>query len=576
MLTQVMKPAGVGRVRAMRLAPSLIFLLILILITSYSLSVHFPRRVTPASAAGEVFSAERALAHLAIIASQPHPAGSAAQAQVQAYLAEQLAGLGLEVELQPFGAFQNVTGRLRGLDSRGAIVVLAHADSGPGGPGAADNGAGVAALLEVMRALAAGPRLRNDVIVLFDDAEEAWPFFQGARAFVQAHPWIDDVRLAINLDTAAAGAPVINEIGGAISGEEQAGTSNGRVVQALAEAYRSPWIWSSAAGGGTYDNYPFRQGGIMSLDLEDNYAFRTQHTRLDRIEGVQPGSLQQLGDQALAITRQLGNLDLALPWGEAETFFFFPWLGLVHYPLAWTLPLCIAAVMLLLAAMGLAVRQRVASAGGLGVGLAAVLGAVLLSALAASGAWALLPDLLAWRRSDWPEWPQIVPPNAGWILAGFAGLGLVIAVVAYRLGRRRSSREAMALAALIPFAVLMAGLALSEARLAFLPLWPVLIGSLAWVAALLWVGGGSPAGAPRPAHLDLPAWVTAGLFMVHLPFILIASYLMDGPNGLPLLTGLWVMLAFILLPALEAAVMCLRDAAAGLRDAAAGLRGADA
>ncbi len=547
MLTQAIKPAGVGRTRAIRLAPSLIFLLSLMLIGGYSVGVHFPRRVTPASAAGEVFSAERALAHLAIIASQPHPAGSAAQAEVQAYLAEQLAGLGLEVELQPFGAFQNVTGRLRGLDSSGAIVVLAHADSVPGGPGAADNGAGVAALLEVARALAAGPRLRNDVIILFDDGEEAWPFFQGARAFVQAHPWREAVRFAINLDTAAAGAPVINEIGGAFSGEGQAEAANGRVVQALAAAYRSPWIWSSAAGGGTYNNSPFRQGGIMSLDLEDNYAFRSQHTRLDRVEGVQPGSLQQLGDQALAITRQLGDLDLRPAWGEAETFFFLPLLGLVHYPLAWTVPLSAAAVVLLLAAVGLAVRRRVASAGGLGVGLAAVLGAVLLSALAASGAWSQLPGLLAWRRSDWPEWPQIVPPQAGWILAGFAGLGLVVAVGTYRLGRRWSSREAMALAALIPFGVLMAGLGLGEARLAFLPLWPVLIGALAWVLVLVRVKAGST------ARLDLPAWVTAGLFMVHLPFILVASYLMDGPNGLPLLTGLWAMLVFILLPALEAA-----------------------
>src|SRR5512139_4035881 len=142
-----------------------LMLLVLVLVAGLSIAQQFPWGVTPANASPDLFSAERAMAHLPTIASEPHPAGSKAQAKVRDYIFSQLSALGLEVEIQPFASGENVVARLRGSNSTGAIVILAHYDSTPVGPGAADNGAGVAALLEVLRALVTGPLPRNDVIV---------------------------------------------------------------------------------------------------------------------------------------------------------------------------------------------------------------------------------------------------------------------------------------------------------------------------------------------------------------------------------------------------------------------------
>src|SRR5690606_40854732 len=53
-----------------------------------------------------------------------------------------------------------------------AVLLAAHYDSVAAGPGAADDGAGVAALLEVARALKARRPPRRTVVLLFSDGEE--------------------------------------------------------------------------------------------------------------------------------------------------------------------------------------------------------------------------------------------------------------------------------------------------------------------------------------------------------------------------------------------------------------------
>lgn len=543
MTTHTLEPVPALPAHAPRPLSGFIFLLILILILGLSVASQFPRWVASADAPAGDFSAQRAETHLAVIAREPHPAGSAAQAALHAYLVDQLASLNLKPETQPFGAYENIIARLPGVDSTGAIVVLAHCDSVPGAPGAADNGSGVAALLETARALTSSPPLRNDVIILFDDAEEVYPFFQGARAFVQAHPWMADVRMAISLDTAVAGPIQINDTG----------APNGRLVHALAAAHRGSWSWFSTGGDGRYDNLPFKEAGVQSLDLEDNYAFRVQHTPLDRVEIVQAASLQQLGDQTLAITRELGGIDLRLPWGAQETFMYVPLLGLVHYPQVWTFPLGAIAGALTLAALAFALRRRAAAGRGLGLGFAAVLIAMTLAAVIVAAVWSQVPRLLSWQVSDWPEWPEIVPPHAGWFLAGFALLSLAIAAGLYRLARRWGTRTDMALAALVPFALLAVLFALAEPRLALLPVWPVLLGSLAWLAFL-------GIARLRRASLDLPAWITAALSVVHWPAAFFTIFFSAGPNDLPLIMALWTALVFVLLPALEGVVVGVRRA----------------
>jgi Zn-dependent M28 family amino/carboxypeptidase len=83
------------------------------------------------------------------------------------------------------GTVENVIVRVPGTSPTREVLITAHYDSFPGAPGAADDGVSVAAMLETMRALKAGPPLKNDLVFLFTDGEEhGW---LGAKAFTERH-----------------------------------------------------------------------------------------------------------------------------------------------------------------------------------------------------------------------------------------------------------------------------------------------------------------------------------------------------------------------------------------------------
>jgi len=508
-------------------------LLLLLLIGLLSLAMLFPRSVTPASAPPDQFSGERAMAHLPTIAHEPHPVRSPAQGRVLDYLVEQLSAIPLEVEVQRTAGVENVVARLRGTDPTGAIVVLAHYDSVRAGPGAGDNGSGVAALLEIMRALAAGPTPRNDVIALFDDSEEYGPY-AGTRAFVREHSWMPDVRVAISLDTAVAGPISTNETG----------PNNGWLVQALARAYTGG-AWTSISGGGGYDYAPFRDAGVQGLALEDNYPFKEKHTAQDLPEIVSAASVDQMGRQTLAIVRELADLDISSPWGTQETWFPVPVLGLVHYPENWSLPLAITSSLLLVVALALALRSRLVSWRGLGVALGAILTTTLISAVGIGLLWSRMPDLLSWDTSQWPDWPEVIPPY-GWLIFAASGfLVLVLVLIFYTQARRWSAPADFSLSGLLPFLVFAVALAVGIPRAAHVPVWIVLIGSLGWI--VLGATGGTRRGRSADLAIVLAAVPILTLFLPLLPGV----FMGDGTKSVAILAGAWVLLLGVVLPAVD-------------------------
>ncbi|HEX5810230.1 MAG TPA: M28 family peptidase [Anaerolineales bacterium] len=523
----VTHPGPIGR--------GFVILLVLIVFAIPALATLFPRSVTPASAPLEVFSGERAMIHLPIIASEPHPQGSPAQARVREYLVGQLADMGLEVEVQRTAGLENVVARLRGTEPTGAIVVLAHYDTVSYSNGAADNSSTVAALLEIMRSLSAGPAPRNDVIALFDDGEEEPDIFAGTKAFVREHSWMSDVRVAISIDTAVAGPISTNEVGP---------TDNGWLVQALARAYTGG-AWTSFSGGGEYNSTPFRIAGIPVLTLEDNYPFKEKHTTADLPEIISPGSVQQMGDQTLAIARELGGLDLTDPWGEQETFFSVPFLGLVHYPEAWSLPLAVTAAIFLAIALGMGLWRRFVSWRGLAIAFSTILMTVVLSAIGVNALKPLLPDIFGWQTYAWPDWPEVIPPYGGLAVAVIDVLVLGLAVVGYMLGRRWSAKGDFSLVGLVPFLIPAVILALSLPRTAYAFIWPVLIGSLGWIGATLietkqmnWA---------QDLAATLAALTLVVLVLVFIPGVVMA----DGMKSLEILAGIEALLLGVVLPAVD-------------------------
>lgn len=103
-----------------------------------------------------------------------HRASAAERAAARAYLRDALAARGLDASLRAYATGQNVVATLPPTTgaSGARIVVGAHYDSVAAGPGAADDGTGVAIVLAAARYLAALPRRDHPIdFVLFDQEE---------------------------------------------------------------------------------------------------------------------------------------------------------------------------------------------------------------------------------------------------------------------------------------------------------------------------------------------------------------------------------------------------------------------
>jgi hypothetical protein len=299
---------------------------------------------------------------LTAIAREPHPMGvSQGHADVRDYLLGEIRALGLEPQVQATfglrivhsswaiaGAVENILVRLPGTEPDGAILLMAHYDSAPAVPGAADNGSGVVTILEILRSLQAGPPLRQDVIFFFTDGEE--PGTIGAHAFVDQHPWFDEVKLALNLDTITNAPPTLIRTSGV----------DGLWIQALANAAPRPAFISlpyHLFPAGDTDLVPFAQAGLSGADFHAMKAFPELHTALDRIEVVNPASVQHTGDQLLALVHDLGNQP-TLDMRVADQTFFALLGKLVHYPASWALPLAAVAGLCFLGALIYGFRVR--------------------------------------------------------------------------------------------------------------------------------------------------------------------------------------------------------------------------
>lgn len=310
-----------------------------------------PRPATaPATAPASEFSAARAMATLERLLGDgvAHPVASPANAEVAARIDAELAAMGYTVETQATfacraawaicGSVTNVMSRLPGTIDGPAVLLTAHYDSVPAGPGAGDDMAGVAVILEVARILREEAPPRNPVIFLFSDGEE--PALLGAEAFVAEHPWAGEVGVVVNLEA--------NGTHGQSVLFQTTGNKSGWLIDTFAA--HAPRPVASSVFDAIYALLPFNtdltvygEAGLPGL----NFAFIEEHPRyhtpLDAPANLSQGSLQHHGDNALAAVRSFSAADLAnSPPGRAVYQDVLPGV-VVRWPEPWTLALAIAA-----------------------------------------------------------------------------------------------------------------------------------------------------------------------------------------------------------------------------------------
>ena len=98
---------------------------------------------------------------------------------------------------------QNLIVRLEG-ESPNALLLNCHYDSVMGSPGANDDIANCAIMLELLSILTSrGVRNRHTIIFLFNGCEEV--SLRASHGFITKHKWAKDVRAFINLEAAGSG-----------------------------------------------------------------------------------------------------------------------------------------------------------------------------------------------------------------------------------------------------------------------------------------------------------------------------------------------------------------------------------
>ncbi len=220
----------------LRLRHPLSLLVICLLVMLGALRSFSPPAPVGADEPDVVFSAIRAEAILRDLLQEnrPHPAGSPANAVVRDRFVAHLESAGYEPEIQSrfqcspgsgsCAPVENILALKRGNDGRHAVLLTAHYDSGWTGPGAADDGAGVAAIIEIARMAADYPAYANDVAFLITDAEEVG--LLGAHAFAGHHPAFARVKTVINLEARGVTGP---------STMFETGEGNRRIIRALSQ-----------------------------------------------------------------------------------------------------------------------------------------------------------------------------------------------------------------------------------------------------------------------------------------------------------------------------------------------------
>lgn len=444
-----------------------------------------PPDAAPAGAPPTEFSSARSMRHLRAVAREPHPTGSPAHAEVRDYILRELAAQGLQPDVQKAtavnpnfrglavaGTVQNIVARLKGAGAGRAVMLACHYDSVPTGPGASDDGAAVAVLLETLRALRAGPALSNDVIFLFTDGEEAG--LLGARAFVDEHPWAKDVGVVLNFEARGVGGPSIMF---------ETSDRNGSLVAEFAEAAPHPLANSLA-----YEIYRllpndtdlsvFKRAGMPGLGFAYIEGLTHYHTQLDSVENADERSIQHHGSYALALARRFGNLGLARG-AEPNAVYFNPFgTFFVCYPGAWVVPLTLLATLLFAGVVALGFRRRRLTLSGVALGALAFLASMIAAPLAVALVWRIVRAV----HGGYELIPQGDTYNSHLYVLGFAFLAVAVTSAVYLWFGRKVRAESLAVGALLWWLILTVSLNLTLPGGSYLFTWPLLF-SLAGLAA---------------------------------------------------------------------------------------------
>lgn len=482
----------------------------LILALLVALAVY---KLRPPGAAGpdapaSSYSSERAMRQVAAISRRPHAIGSPEHAAVREHIIGELTALGLKPEVQEdvvlnpvrggtlrAATVRNVVARLAGTGGGGKALLLAgHYDTVPNAPGASDDSAAVATMLETARALKAGDPLRNDVIFLFTDAEEIG--LLGAKAFADDHPWARDVALVLNFEARGASGPVIMF---------ETSDGNGGLIRELAAA--APHPVANSLSYEIYKRLPndtdltvFKRANLPGMNFAFIDSFPRYHTPADSLSNIDERSLQHQGEYALALARHIGNADLGRLSEPNSVYFDLLGMTLLRYPAGAVIPLTLLAAGLFAAVILVGVRRGRLTPKGLAAGLSVFVLALISAPFAVWSAWWLISNVQTWSGRGLQD--DYYSGNV--YLVGFVLLAVAITSALYNVFRRRVGAENLTAGALLCWLSLLILSCLYLPGGSYLATWPLLF-ALLGLAFTFFTKSERPASAAQVAVLSLCA-----------------------------------------------------------------------
>ncbi len=297
------------------------------------------------------FSAVRARKDIEVIARTPHSAwDQGSLLPVRDYLRSRLTSLGLSPSTMRYPEVTDRSGHSYPLENISAsipgksgsfVLLVAHYDSAPsrrpGGAsfGAADDGYGVATMLEIASLLASRKApLENGVRFLFTDAEETG--LLGAAAEMEQNlAAYRDVNLVINLEARGVKGPAVMF---------ETGSNNLATIRLFQKAHR-PFSYSFAVdvyrkmpNGTDFSRFTDKGFAGLNFSVLDDLSF--YHTQRDSPENISLISLQHYGEQVFPMilayatdARYAGERAFA----STENMVYFSWLpGLFFaWPTTW-------------------------------------------------------------------------------------------------------------------------------------------------------------------------------------------------------------------------------------------------
>jgi hypothetical protein len=384
------------------------------------------------------FSAARADATLGRLLGPevPHPVSTAANAAVRDRIRAEFAALGVPTKVTralgcngrpKYGFFacgttEDIVAEVAPGEGK-AIVMMAHYDSVPAGPGAADDQSGVATILETVRAMKArGIRSIHPIIALITDGEEAG--LLGAAAFLDDPTLKARVGAVINVEARGNQGPSLLF---------QTSPGDGRLIDLYAR--NVPEFATSSLFAVIYKLLPndtdltvFLNQGFTGYNFAFSGNVAHYHTPLDLRANLSLSTLQQHGDNLLGVATGLMRTDFATLGGSDDIYITLLGHVLPRLPVGWALPLAVAASLVLMLATWLS-RGEV-----LGIGRRLAAFSIPLAALVGSAAFGWLLHEVAALVSGQPD-PSFAFPSRLRL-----ALGLGVAAVIVLVSRLASAR----------------------------------------------------------------------------------------------------------------------------------------